>query len=60
MMPDMPSSSDSEKAMQAIADASALYERYLEVSGIASTASLAQTQVRFSSPLPAPMTISLG
>jgi hypothetical protein len=59
MMPDMPSWKDAEKAMQAITDAAALYERYLEVSGIASIASLAHTR-EAASPLPAPMTITLG
>ena len=59
MIPDMSSPQDAQKAMQAIADATALYERYLEVSGIASIASLTDQREPFA-PLPAPMTISLG
>jgi len=58
-MPDMPNPQSAKDPMEALADAAALYERYLELSGVASIASITQRREPIT-PLPAPMTITIG
>ncbi|WP_156736520.1 hypothetical protein [Mycobacterium sp. E3298] len=58
-MTDMPNPQNAEKAMEALADAAVLYERYLELSGVTSVASITQRREHIT-PLPAPMTITIS